>query len=86
MPAILTMPECPPPLLLKKHTICRHLPRRRQDKPVPELGGKTMIDVANEAGVWLTNTAGSLTESTADAALLLLLASASSRRVAALLW
>ena len=27
-----------------------------------------MIDVANDAGVWLTNAAGSLTESTADAA------------------
>ena len=28
-------------------------------------GGKSMIEVANDAGVWLTNGAGSLTESTA---------------------
>jgi hypothetical protein len=40
------------------------------------LGGKSIIDVANDAGVWLTNGAGSLTESTADAALLLLLSAA----------
>lgn len=45
-----------------------------QDKPLAELSGKSLIDVADEAGIWLTNTAGSLTESTADAALLLLLA------------
>ena len=47
-----------------------------QDVVRESMGDKSLIDVANDAGIWMTNGAGSLTESTADAALLLLLSAA----------
>jgi phosphogluconate 2-dehydrogenase len=44
-----------------------------QDTPNVAWGGKSLIDLASDAGIWMTNGAGSLTESTADMSLLLLL-------------